>query len=249
MKTILIRALAPAMLACAGLATAAEPIATDRPGFPFSSLTLAPGRVQLEGSLAWESGAARGRYTTPTLLRIGLAPDWELRISGAGRLHDTAAAPRGSWSDLAVGVKRHIAASPGGASLAWLAQVDLPTGDGAPGRGVRPSLGLAADWSLADGRSLGFASGLVLERDAAGRGVAGSVGLLLGQPVGTRSRLYAELAAPRIALDGDGGPSIIAGFGVSHLVGDDTQVDIGYSAGLSRAAPDHSVAIGLSRRW
>lgn len=249
MKTWIHTVATTAMLACPGLAMAGDTIATDRPGFPFSSLAVAPGRVQLEGSVAWEAGAEDGRYSTPALLRIGLATDWELRISGAGRLHDTAASPRGGWSDVALGVKHHLAASPAGASLALLAQVDLPTGEGAPGRGARPSLALAAEWSLAGGRSVGLASGLAVERDATGRGVAGSVGVLLGQPVGTRSRLYAEVAAPRIAIDGDGGPTVTAGFGGSHLVGDDTQLDIGYSAGLSRAAPDHSVAIGLSRRW
>lgn len=239
---------ATALFALAGVASAADTIATDRPGFPFSSLSVRPGSVQLEASTVWESGNGDERTSTPTLLRIGLAPKWELRLSSAGRLHDSASGAEG-WGDLTIGIKRHLAATPTGASVAWLAQVDLATGDGAPGRDARPSVGVVAEWTLAQGRSLAFAHGLAMERDVSGRGVVGSAGVLFGQPVGQRSRLYAELAAPRIAIGANGKPTVIAGFGGSHLLRDDLQVDIGYSAGLSSIAPDHVVAIGLSHRW
>lgn len=248
MTSTMRRALLPVLLGCAATAQAADPIATDRPGFPFSSATVAPGRLQLESSVAWEAGDAQGRYATPVVFRAGLAPDWELRLSTAGRLHDTAV-DHGQWADVAIGVKRHVAATPLGASVAWIAQVDLATGHGAPGRGARPSVGLVGEWSLAGGRSLALAQGLAMERDASGRGVVGSIGALFGQPIGTQSRVYAELAATRIAIDADGPPSVIAGIGGSRLIGTDMQVDLGYSAGLSSAAPDHAIAFGLSRRW
>ena len=34
--------------------------------------------------------------------------------------------------------------------MAWLLHADLPSGDGEPGRGVRPSVRFVAEWALSD---------------------------------------------------------------------------------------------------
>jgi hypothetical protein len=244
-------AAAVAMCAVTTPSLAQDALVADRPGFAFSTLTVAPRTVQVEASVGWEAGDAEGRFSTPTLVRIGIAPAWELRVSGAGWMHDSALADeRGAWGDLALGVKRHLPAAALGASWGVIAQVDLATGRGSPGRGARPSLGLAAEWTLAGGRGLGIAQGVVLERDASGdEDVAGAAGVILTQQVGAASRAFAELAAPRIALGGAGGDVVTAGIGAAHVIGRDVQIDIAYSGGPSDEAADHAIAIGLSRRW
>lgn len=225
----------------APVATAAEPIATDRPDFVESSLTVGRGRTQLETSLARDDG---GAWSTPTLLRIGLGDRWEARFESEGRLR----ADDGSgWGDLSVGLKYHLADRDGAPSMAWLLHADLPSGDGEPGRGVRPSVRFVAEWELTDTVGLGLMPGVALERDDAGHArVAGLFGAVVGRSVGERSRVFAEVAAERI---GAGDDEVLLDLGGAMLLDNDTQLDVAYSRGLVGPVPDHAVTVGFSRRW
>jgi hypothetical protein len=111
-------AVLPVLLAClAGRAHAEdEPITTDRPDFVESSEVVGKGRWQIETSLAWERDREAGMKTrlfgTPTLLRLGVADHWEVRLETDGRLRLKAdgagvALREHGWSDLSVGLKWH----------------------------------------------------------------------------------------------------------------------------------------------
>ena len=115
-------------------------IVTDRPDFVESSNVVGKGRFQVETSVAVERDKADGvklrTVSTPTLLRFGVAEDWELRVETDGRLRATADNPatgqrlrESGYADTAVGVKWHM--------------VD--------DEGARPSMGLLAHWDLDTG--------------------------------------------------------------------------------------------------
>lgn len=258
-------ALLPALLACLlGSARAEdEPIATDRPDFVESSDVVGKGRVQIETSLAWErdrQGGLKARLSsTPTLLRLGVADDWELRFETDGRLRlkadaaGTTVRERG-WSDLSVGVKWHqrdgdeAAGTPG---LGWLFHLDADTGSGAfRGQGVRPSLRMVAEWEFAGGWSLGVMPGIYRDRDEDGRHFTGGIlAAVLGKSLNDRTRVFVELSGEQLAAARHGGSVTTFDVGVAYLVTRDVQVDAAMSRGLNRNAPDFAWTIGLSTRF
>lgn len=119
------------LLCVAGRARAEDPIATDRPDFVESSLTVGNHRLQVETSAAWERDASVDAYSTPTLFRYGLGQTWELRLETDGWQHIDLPGQSNinGMSDVSLGVKHHLASSDDGkTSLAWLLHVDLPSG-------------------------------------------------------------------------------------------------------------------------
>lgn len=257
-------ALLPLLIALPGLAQADdEPIATDRPDFVESSDVVGKGRVQLETSLAWardRQGGLKTRETsTPTLLRLGIAQTWELRLETDGRMRrktDDGGLPtrESGWSDLSFGVKWHQrdgdedAGTPG---LGWLFHLDADTGSGAfRGQGVRPSLRLAAEWEFAGGWSLGVMPGLYRDRDESGRHFTGGIlAATLGKSLSERTRMFLELSGEQLAAARHGGSVVTLDAGVTYLLTRDMQVDAALSRGLNRNAPDWAWTVGFSTRF
>jgi hypothetical protein len=252
------RVLAAALVLCAAPAFAEEPISTDRPDFVESSATVGPGHVQLETSVAWErtrfAGLATTTWTTPTLLRIGAGTQWEFRVETDGwqRTHVGDDGTASGFSDLALGVKYHIAtAGPGGASMAWLVHADLPSGARAVrGEGVRPSLRLSAEWDLPHDNGIGIMPGVIHDTDDAGRRFdAGILAVTFGHAWSPRMRTFVEVAGEQFASQKHGGNVITFDTGATWLLNDDTQVDVAGSFGLSGPAPDEALTLGWSHRW
>lgn len=138
-------------------------IDTDRPDTVESSEVVGKGRFQIETSIASErnhaDGAKTRTYTTPTLLRYGVADNWELRLETDGatwaQATDDATLARHTergFSDVSLGVKWHMQdgdEAGGRPSLGWLLHADVPSGTRAfHGSGVRPSLRFVAEWDL-----------------------------------------------------------------------------------------------------
>ncbi|MGY3264476.1 transporter [Lysobacter sp. HA35] len=241
------RLLLAAGLAAALPAFAEDPLSTDRPDFVESSSTV--GRhVQLETSVAATSdeGAPLER-SMPTLLRVGMGDAWELRIETEGRV---SAAGESDWSDVGIGVKHHLQDRDGMPSMAWIAGAELPTGVGAHGRGVRPSLEFVAEWEFAHDIGVGVMPGLSYERGDGDEGLAGLFAVVVGKSFADgHARVFGEVAAQRIPMHGDDGPETTFDAGASWRFGEDTQVDVAYSYGLSDAAADRAWTVGLSQRW
>lgn len=240
-----------------------EPIATDRPDFVESSDVVGKGRVQLETSLAWErdrQGGVKTRLSsTPTLLRVGVADDWELRLETDGRMRlrtDAAGATtreRG-WSDLSFGVKWHQRdgnEETGTPGLGWLVHLDADTGSGAfRGQGLRPSLRMVAEWEFAGGWSLGVMPGLFRDRDDAGRHFTGGIlAAVLGKSLNDRTRAFVELSGEQIAPARHGGNVATLDTGIAFLLTHDVQLDLAMSRGLNRNAPDFAWTVGVSARF
>ncbi|MBB3761398.1 transporter [Xanthomonas arboricola] len=237
-----------------GHARAEEPIATDRPDFVESSLTVGDRRLQVETSVAWERDASVDGYSTPTLFRYGLGQSWELRLETDGwqRIDAPGEAKVSGMSDVALGVKHHLAGSDDGkASLAWLLHVDLPSGARAlRGHGARPSLRLVAEWELSDSLSAGVMPGVVWDDDGQGnRYTAGIFGAVLGKAWNERVRSFVEVALPQVANSEDGGTVALLDVGSAWLLSNDVQLDAVYSRGLNDRSPDHALGVGLSFRF
>ena len=248
-------------LAASCTARAEEPISTDRPDFVESSSTVGAGRWQLETSAAWERGrdgdAVATTWSTPTLLRVGVGAQWELRVETDGWQHARVAGGGGVASargmgDLSLGAKYHIAhAGPAGASMAWLLHADVPSGaDAFAGRGVRPSLRLTAEWELAHDNGLGVMAGVVHDSDAAGRRFdAGILAMTAGHAFTPRLRGFVEVAGQQLAAPAHGGNIVTFDAGATWRLDEDSQLDVAANLGLSSPAPDRALTLGWSRRW
>lgn len=240
-----------------------ESIATDRPDFVESSDVVGKGRIQLEASVAWErdrQGSTRTRLgSTPTLLRVGVAEAWELRLETDGRLRQRTTDDSGTrsvrgWSDLSVGVKWHQrdgdeeAGTPG---VGWLLHADLDSGSGAfRGQGVRPSLRMAAEWEFAGGWSLGVMPGIYRDRDDSGRHfVGGILAAVVGKSFTDQLRGFVEVSGQQLASAQHGGRVVTLDTGAAWLLTRDLQLDTAVSRGVSAAAPRWSWTVGLSTRF
>ncbi|MCE4557712.1 transporter [Pelomonas cellulosilytica] len=240
-----------------------DPIATDRPDFVESSDVVGKGRVQIETSLAWEydrEGILTSRQrSTPTLLRIGLNDNWELRFETDGRMvqrlgDDSGTVRQRGWSDVSVGLKWHVAdgdEEQGRPGIAWLFHADVDSGSGTfRGQGVRPSVRLVAEWELPGGLSIGVMPGIYQERNDAGSRYIGTLlSGVVGKQLTERLRGFVELSGQQLASTRNGGNTITADVGLAWLLTRDLQVDGAVSRGLNRNSPDWSWTVGISSRF
>ena len=235
-------------------------IATDRPDFVESSLTVPHGAWQLETSLGWLNDESIDVFSTPTLVRWGFLPALEARLE-TGLLNWSRAEGAGSpgaeadddfgLADVALGVKWHATDEEGLLpSTALLLHVALPTGTRAfRGDGSRPSLRGVGEWSLPHGIGLGAMLGAVYESGTEERFWAGILGAVVGKSVAERGRVFAEIAFPLMAGDAHGGNLGLWDFGFSWLLRDDMQVDGAFSLPATDSAPDVLFSFGFSKLW
>ncbi|KQV92340.1 transporter [Pelomonas sp. Root1237] len=243
--------LALLLLAVCAAAHADDAISPDRPDFTNGPDVMAAGRFQVETSGAWQRDAATRLRSTPTLLRLGVDHDLELRLEtdGALRQRNPSASGRG---DLAVGFKWQMQdgdeAKPG---LGWLFEVQTPTGSGPfKGHGLRPGLNFLAQWELPAGYSLGTMAGVFIDRNDNDQRYTGALlSASLGIPLGEKLHGFAEIAGQQIASARNGGNVVTAGTGLAWQLTSDAQLDTAVFRGLNHNTPDWAWTIGLSLRF
>lgn len=255
-------------LLCLGLlattARADEALVTDRPDFVESSEVVGKGRFQIETSLAFERDKAGGLTSrlrsTPTLLRLGITEDWELRLETDGALRQRISGGTGpsqverGTADVALGAKWHWRdgdAALGTPGLGWLVHVDVDSGSAAfRGQGLRPSLRMVAEWEWAGGWTAGVMPGLYSDRNAEGkRYVGGILAVVLGKSLGERLRGFVELSGQQLASNKNGGRLMSFDTGLAYLLSDSLQIDGAVSRGLNKTSPDLSWTVGLSAKY
>lgn len=262
-------ALAAAWIAC-GLAAAVhaadgaeDQIMTDRPDFVESSLTVGKGRFQVETSVAGihnRDGTLREDVLgTPTLLRLGVADAFELRLETDGytrlRAEDTSAPPTQTtygMADTALGVKWHMQdGEDKRPSVAALLHADLPTGSsGLRGHAIRPSLRASFEWELPKESSIGIMPGVIYDsRDDGHRYAAGILGVTLGHNWTEQFRTFIEVAAQQLARPDNGGNQITYDFGGAYLIRSNVQIDAAMFIGANNHTPDVAWTIGLSVKF
>lgn len=243
-------------------ARAGDEIVTDRPDVSESSEVVGKGRYQIEASMVSQRDDAAGTRTrvvnTPTLLRIGVAEQWELRLESDGltrlRADGTAPVRASGMADMALGIKWHMQDGDDDdfvPSVAWLFHTDFATGAKAfRGHGPRPSLRMVAEWELPQGWSVGAMPGVFNEKSESGeRFTAGLLAAVLGKEFSARWRGYIEFSAEQFAPTRFGGNVTSWDAGVAYLVNKDVQLDFSISRGISQSAVDASWGLGLSVRY
>lgn len=234
-----------------------DEIATDRPDFVESSQTVGKGRFQIETSLAWERDKVdglklRGR-ATPTLLRLGISENWELRLETDGKVNAKGNGVSVSGTgDASLGLKWHFADQESSwPSMALLLHADLDSGSAAfRGQGTRPSARLVAEWELANDWSFGLMPGVFRERnDNGGRYTGLIMAAVLGKGLNDQWRVFAEIAGTQLASKANGGNQIALDLGTAYLLTPTVQLDFAISRGLTRQTPDWGWTAGFSTKF
>jgi hypothetical protein len=246
----------------AGPAMAGDEIVTDRPDVSESSEVVGKGRYQVETSMVSLRDDVAGTrvrvVNTPTLLRIGIAEQWELRVESDGftRLRAEGATPAraSGMADTALGIKWHMQDGDDDdfvPSVAWLLHADFATGAKAfRGQGVRPSLRMVAEWELPQGWSVGAMPGVFNDKSESGeRYTAGLLAVVLGKEINQQWRGFVEFSADQLAPGRHGGNVTRWDAGVAYLANKDVQLDFSVSRGISQSAVDASWGVGLSVRY
>jgi hypothetical protein len=244
-------------------AAAEESIATDRPDYVESSGVVGKGRFQIETSVAFDRTSRDGLRTrvhsSPTLFRLGVSDNLELRLETEGALRQRVDGAGGStaesgYADLHVGVKWHTHEGDEASGLpgvAWLLHLDMATGTRAfRGQGQRPSLRMVAEWTLAGGYSVGMMPGLMLDRNEQGqRFLSGIFAVVAGKSLTEQTRGFVELSGRQLASAKNGGHVVTLDAGLAHLLSNSTQVDAAVSRGINKNSPDLAWTIGVSVRF
>jgi len=241
---------------------AAEEITTDRPDF-VESADVVP-HVQIEAgfdnTLDKRDGAQTRTLTTPTLLRIALAHDFEFRLETDGYTDATttvagedARVRDQGMSDTSIGLKWRMQEGDesGLPSLAWLADVEMPSGAAAfRGRGWRPTVRLVSEWDLPHEFTLGVMPGITLDRTSEGQQFAnGLFAVTLGNGFAPHWDAFVELAGQQFAAKRYGGDIVTFDTGIARRVTEDFQLDAALFVGLTHEAPALSWGLGASYRF
>ncbi len=231
----------------------AEPaLVTDRPDQTESAVVVPRDHVQPETgwtfSRADESGQRSETHEIAgTLVRVGLTERVELRVGWAGYISsDTADGP----GDTELGAKIHLREERGRApQLALLAAVSLPTGgDDFSSDEFDPSFRICASHELSERLSIGYNAGAAWTSESGSTlsnyQYTAALGIGVTDRLGAFVELYGDLPA-----SAPGGPANSFDGGFTYLLQDNIQVDLAGGIGLSSAADDWFVGLGISARF
>lgn len=233
-------------------AAAPSPIATDRPGFLFSSLTAGRGVLQVElGLPAVTLGEAR--FTSLfALVRYGVTDGLELRIDSpvyneSAGAHST---DRG-FGDVEVAAKWHLADNAGARpSFALIPSVIMPLGqkEFSAGKPVY-QLNAIAEWALQNGWGIGALAGYLNGPSGGGRYGQVTLGAALGRSLPSPQwSAYGEAVQVITQLAGASDASFLGG-GIKYLVSNDAQLDLSFDRGVTSGSPDWLLGLGFSARF
>lgn len=248
-----------------------EPLVTDRPDATESTVTVAPGFVQLE--FGWtvseitEERTEERTHTAPELLaRIGLVPRVELRIGVASWMfvRETAEAESdrdNGIGDTEVGFKLRLADSRGVfPAIALLGALSLPTGDrGFSSERADPSFRFAFSHDIGERVAVGYNVGAVwvseeeavsgAESDRQSRDLQGDLLYTITVGVGLTHRLGAFVEAFGFtALESERSDRQALDGGLTLLLAPNLQLDVRVGVGLDSDAEDWFTGLGLSVR-
>lgn len=238
-------------------------MSTDRPDKTESPQTVDSGHIQIELDLANlvrnQAGDIRADTVSvaPFNLKYGIGPDTDLQLVVEPYLRRTetdraTGAKRrvAGFGDVTVRVKRNLWGNDGGATaLALMPFITLPTNHRDLG-GDRVEFGLIVPLSVALSDAIDL--GLMTELDAVevGDGYAASFvySATLGFALMDKLGLYTELFTERTAASGS--RWVVTGdAGLTYRPTGDFQLDLGMNLGLTRAADDLQLFLGVSRRF
>ena len=110
----------------AGSDAAFSPIVTDRPAVTDSSIVVPPGSLQAENGLTDTVSHGHTLDAPETLLRFGVAPKTELRLTAPDYFGQVGMSS--GFGDLTIGVKQQLGPTPGRFDVSLVVALSLPTG-------------------------------------------------------------------------------------------------------------------------
>lgn len=231
-----------------------HPLVTDRPDFTESAVTV-PGRgLQLESGYTYtRAGDADEHALGEILLRIGLRDRLEARLGvNSHTWVEGLGEDVSGFEDPSLGIKWVLSEeglSVGGIASALLLATSVPVGDGDLGEEEwQPEVKLAASRGLTGALALAANVGYAYPSEDGRRFDQGSASLSLG--IGVSERWGAYLEGFTIFPSGPSGDDeVVANGGLTFLVHPLFQLDARAGAGLTDAAPDFFVGVGIARRW
>ena len=241
------------------------PLLTDRPDQCDSPFTVPRGLFQVEGGGNYaERDTADERLTLRTfptaLLRYGLTDDFEVRLGVPGIAIEQTDSTSGKSKesglvDATLGFKVKIAEQKGALpDVAFLGTLLVPSGDdGFTSERVDPAFRFAFFSALSERFGLSYNIGMFWLTKRGDDDVLltrSSLDWAVTAGYGATERLgaFVELFGAT-GVSEEGRPLTSAGGGVTYLITPRLQVDGRLTLGLSQAAPDWSVGVGVSYRF
>jgi len=230
-----------------------DDIGGDTADLPDSPFTVPRGSVMYEPSLnrQRDKDAARTRTLfSPTLVRVGLADTWELRLSGDGFVNQQTIGNRVTgFGDSTVGFKKHLCASRnGGPALGIIVQTSLPTARRGLGSGrMEPFASLNVGQELWGGWSteVNFGGSLLNGAPNKKRFLQSSVLYVVERNLGKGWGFFVHGQYDAPAAPGSG-PSNVIGPGVAYRLNPYAQLDASFVLGSTRNSPLSTFRLGLA---
>ncbi len=246
-----------------------EPMVTDRPDFTESTLTVPRGRAQVELGYTYvydeEDGVRAGDHVFPeSLLRVGLAKDWELRVfwlggsltesmfretNDAGRRVDVKDHEDGA-TDMSIGFKYHIREQDGWIpDMGVIGEVSIPTGTRSKTSGdVDPGAKFLWAYALTDRLSLSGNFNIAVPTGEKGRFFQTAASVSMGYAwtdwMGSYVEYFGIYPNDR---DSDCAHTVNGGF--TFPITDNLQFDVRVGVGLNEEADDLFAGSGLAIRF
>lgn len=246
-------ALLASAVGCAGARPAPSalgPLVSDRPDFTEATLVIAPAHVQAEaGYTLAGAGAAHEHSVGELLVRVGLAPRAELRLTTNYAVARAGGLSEGGMEDATVGTKLSFLEAPRGVlpAVSLIAATSLPTGAPAfTADRATPEAKLVLGWSLPAAVSLGVNANWSRPADALGRHDAHAWSASLGRGMTERVGAYAELFS--LAESRDARAARFANGGLTLALHDALQLDLRAGAELG-GERGFFAGVGVVRRW
>ncbi len=246
------------------VAAGASELVTDRPDQTESSLVVPKGSWQYE--LGWlfsrddEGGVSVETHEVPgTLLRVGLSEKVELRIGWTGHIESEVSAgifsvDEDGLGDAELGAKIHLAEERGGRpEVAVLISTSVPVGDDAfTSDRFDPALRLAFAHTLSNTVGLGYNLGLSFDSSLGDGGERHTLSsalytLAAGFSLTDRLGAFVELFGD-VPMSASGDPAHSFDGGFTYLLRDNLQLDLAGGFGLSEAADDWFLGLGVTVR-
>ncbi len=241
----------------------ADALITDRPDFTESPVSVAPGRVQLEGGYTFSRVEGERSHTVGELLaRIGAVDRLEFRLGinsfvfrsepDSGDVPSSQPRSVRGLEDLTLGLKVEVfrppSSKPGLPHVGILAGTSLPTGRSDVGaNGLQPGALLSAGWNLADWLAAGMNVGYAYPEDEDGRfdELSGSVALGFGltQRLGAFAEWFGIYPLPS-----DRAGENNANAGITYLLSPGFQLDARLGIGIGGPRPNFFVGAGAAWR-
>lgn len=240
--------IAAGIAAAPARAVAQEPeLATDRPDFTESAVVVPLRSVQIESGLTWErfDGDLSVVTLPEVLIRWSPAARIEARFEPPNRVSLRNGADESGFTDIAAGAKFQI--GPVGAwDVAAIGMLSIPTGEeGFTSDEVDPDIALTAARALTERVSFGVQA--VAAWPSAGDERTTVLGgtLVVGADLDARWGAFLELA---IESPESEPPATVLHHGYTFGIAPAVQLDFHGGVGLSDAAPNHFLGVGLSAR-